>query len=541
MGNCSSSEERAAQGSLVSVTRRLGRRTLPPPIDLRPPSAVPEMFFACVPTAQLGAPFSTVPSDVRDADTGFPLRFRVVGTLGRGAFGDVFKVRREIQLDSGRWTLLNDVVYALKVFLEDEPEENDGLTSFQRELEAARELIGDPEITGVIAPIVQQGNLVFEAENGAVTYRPYLLFELINPTVTLSQLTTILKTQGFGTVKNGIIRRVAQALQKLHEPDEDDDRPGIAHRDIHGGNILVVNDPDADAEALEFAWQEKFFETDELGNFLYPGAATIKDTFPDFITRALPPKQCVEPEAPVLLERYLFLRSIIYNETRQLAEELGKTFEEFERQIDETDESFLQFERDAVPFQIRIIDFGKALVMDTEDRPPLRTSDPVWWSPGPNTLTGPRVDVWQLSVLAFLMSYGRNALQPGIPEDIYQVVRRRSPDLESAGPSAATQRALLQHFVLDEGRDLEISDMITWPGQEFRDQTVDYFEMLDVFGANFTGSLALPPPFFWMSGPAFINNTTLNEIRAVASIDPEDRPTIAEVIEQAAKAEAGLI
>lgn len=539
MGASSSSEQYAAPGSIPAVTRKVEPRPLPPPIDLTTPSPGPTRFFACVPSPGLGDP--VIPSDVDDVDTGKPLRFRVVGRLGKGAFGEVFKVRREIQLNNGRWQLLDDALYALKVFPRDEGVENDGLRSFDRELDAMRILFDDIDTTSIVAPVVQSGNLMYSADDGTTQLRPYILFDLINPTTTLGGIVPILQTQDFGPVKNGIIRRVAQALQRLHTPNED--RPGLAHRDLNGGNILIVNAPGGDGVKLEKAWQDKFLETNADGNFIYPGAEVIREALPDFLTRALPPDGCAEPEAPVLLERYLVLRSIIFNATRGQAEELGRTFIEFESEIDAIDKSFEQFEREFVPFEIRLIDFGKALELDDDDepRPPLKTADPVWWSPGPNSVTGPRVDVWQLSTLAFLMSFGLVPLQPGVPESVYQLVERRSEKLLSDGPEAAIQRALLEEFVTDRGIDLEISDMITWPGRKIGRATIDYYTMLYVFGANFTGRFVLPEPFVWMSGEILVDGLPVNDMRGVASIDPGQRPTLEEVLEEATRAEAGLL
>lgn len=541
MGASSSSERYAAQGStdLVSVTRKVSRAELPPPIDLSEPAPFAEKFYRCVSSVSLGRDLGIVQSDNPDAEYGFELRFRVVGRLGSGVFGDVYTARREILLNNRRWTLVDDKLYALKIFPADESAELDGRTSFERELEAVRELFNDPDTHQLMAPLVQQGNLRSEGQEEATTYYPYLLFDLITPTVTLSTIIPILQASGYDTVKNGIIRRVAETLEQLHT--RNDDRPGVAHRDLHGGNVLIVNSIGVDMDALERAWQDKFFGTDAEGNFLYPGAAVIKNNYPDFLTRALPSDGCVVPEPPVLLQRYLELRAIIFNATRELADSMNKTYEEFNMQMEETNNSFLDFERQFVPFEIRLIDFGKALILDDNDRRILRVSDPMWWIPGPNAITGPRVDVWQMSVLAFLMTTGRNALQPGVPEAVYQTVERRSQELRVGGPDADIQEELLADLIGNSSEDLTIDELVTWPSRQWRGRPIDYFTMLDVFGANFTGNLILPPPFFWMSGPAIVDDVDMNEIPAVASINPEDRPSMKQVIEQAAKAEAGLI
>ncbi len=157
--------------------------------------------------ARFGGPAEAVFNDELPPGTVIEERYRVLGTLGRGAYAVVYEVQD---------TALQDAVIALKLLSDSAPTADAG-ESLRREFEVARR-VTHPNVVGTHAA-------------GFHGHRPFVTFDAVRG-LSLQDWIEDQGTLPVGPESLSLLAGGARALEAFHAA-------GMVHRDIKPGNLLV--------------------------------------------------------------------------------------------------------------------------------------------------------------------------------------------------------------------------------------------------------------------------------------------------------------
>jgi serine/threonine protein kinase len=636
--NSSSVEREPARVGLPPITRKVPKGSK---AWCAHPDENPGDWMRALLDPSIGADF-TVARTRPDAPH---VRFDIVRTLGSGAFGEVHVVTKEkFDSDTGKWEAVlrpdgKADRFAMKIY-KGRLNENE---EFLNEAAIIQHLNFGWSPCELIACLIETG-AVYTGDTPTNSPGPdsnYILLELVDNAVSLEEVARAISQAGTRTLRLKVLESLVDGLRQLHLPKTmgNETRYGVAHQDISGQNVLLTNFRQSvtsvDEGVLEewraqFGWVDKSNkrprtlgqetgkrprdedEEEEEEPVVWPGLEDISNQYQTGLL-----DEFSSGVKPLHIIRYLELRAKIddgiwLEQVARFIEETGaesssdsrffnyaeqsrdiqllmrdrapdELFDAVRQRRREIQTLFEDFEGYAVNFQLRLIDFGKAVVLDPEAVNTTFSRDPRTMRIGFQSVVGPENDVFQVGVMAMLMQVGRYPLELDVPEETNSRLVRRNPDRFLFPMTEPSFPELIDLFALGEtdedgtetaqlleminairAQDQSIVNRLDDRGKKrfrqlvdiytfFRDnQSVnnrifdlakewrsrdepftpenamesaegDYYVGLNFVAENFTGEFQL------FSELNLLTSGGPDETRGVMSIDPEERPTMSEL------------
>ena len=394
---------------------------------------------------------SQIGVEVEDTVAGQAGIYTLVRPLGGGATGTVYSAK---SMDDATAA---DV--AIKFYTGENGEEDR-----DRELELLGKLSG---LCNLVACVVDQGETnMFDDSH------PFIVIELVADACTVGDLVKYTSKLPQGTVDapkytdierimRGVMRQVAVGVEQMH-------KQGIAHNDLHAGNVLVTNFRSLTLDEWREAFPGANFDDGRVDVLTYltwrvqsvrkqtRGVTKLRDQL-SVAKKSLirnPGNQIVQQEVESLTEALEELESRV---TAVMAEETERLTDWVERNLD---------------FQVRIIDFDKAVEISDEKVFPSGSEDPQSARKGMTDPEAPRTDVWQIGQLALWLIKGKRLLYLRLDTGIFD-----NYEITPEGEDVRIGRASLQLNIIRNTARFA------------------YPQSLGTLGQYWTGRAEIPYPF----------------------------------------------